>query len=518
MNPAELIAQIDLLKAQVGELQACLSGKDKEIAGLKHAIDQLSRRLFGRSAEKVNPDQMFFAALAELEVKEAEPVAVPPAESVPDDEDTREARKQRRRGHGRRRLPPDLPVRETHIYPEAETCCGEPMVEIGVEVSDQLEFTPASFHINRKVSHKRACAVRNHNVVRPTPPPSPIEKGLPGPGLIAQVLTAKYADHLPLTRLSGIFARSNVEIDKSTMCGWVAESAFMLKPIVRELGRQILRSFVVGLDDTGILVIEGAKPAGTHKGHLWCYHGDQGDVVFEYTRTRSGDGPAAFLRDYRGYVQADAFSGHNQLFETGTRVWVGCAAHARRKFFEARNTSAVPATWALAVFRRLYIFEDEARDMTPEARCAHRRAKAKPLLDAFKVWLDEMATTMLPKSPIGDAVGYARNQWPALIRYLEDGRLFIDNNRVERDIRGVAVGRNNWLFAGSHDGAERAATIYSLVQSCKLANVDPFAYFRDVLVRVSTTAQADVFDLTPRGWKAARARERAAADLGAASR
>jgi transposase len=526
MTLDDALAQLDAMRKEIEsirrETSIAIEAERRENAelraenrDLRAKIDILLKRFLSHGRERVDSAQLELAFEAEFGTSPVDPKEDEAAENAagtPDDEETPATKRERRKKGGRRPLPEHLPVDERHVYPEESTCCGEAMKDAGVEVTEQLDFTPSSYKRLRTIKHKRACVVRDHNIVRPKPPlDNPIDRCVAATGLLAQVVVAKYADHLPLHRQVEIAARQGVELDKATMCGWLSEIDFIVKPIVRVIKRGVLASFAVNLDDTGVLVLDALASGGSHKGYLWVYHGAEGDEVFEYTETRKGEGPATFLKDYRGYVQADAASLHDGLFAEGSgRIEVGCWAHARRGFHDALSSDRQLALVAIEFIRRLYRIESEAKEAPPDARLALRKERSAPIITDFETWLLEKQRTMLPKSPFAQAVRYALNQWTALKRFLDHGGLPLDNNVSERGLRRVAVGRNNWTFAGSHEGAKRAATFYSLIATCKNVGVEPWAYLVDVLRRISTTPQSDVATLTPRGWKAARAAERQA--------
>ncbi len=499
------------LQSTNGALTTELDRRAKEIASYQHKLDQMIKRLFGRSAEKVDPAQLelaFREAVGEP-AEVVDPAATALASEAPDDEETA-ATKRERRVTKRRRLPEHLPLEDRHVYPEVTSCCGEPMKDAGVEIVEVLDFEPASYKRVRIVKHKSACVVKNHNVVRAAAIEEPFKRASIGSGMLAQVITAKYADHTPLNRQVVIAKRFGVDLEKSTMCGWLAEAAFALTPVHREIKRLALSSSVLHVDDTPITIQDRTAPGGSRRGYLWAYHGEQGDVFFEYTPHRKRDGPAGVLENYRGYVVADAYSGFDGLFVRGSsRIEVGCWAHARRRFFEAIQTETAAAS-AIGFIRNMYLVEAELKLATVEERLAARRDRTTPILAKFKEWLDANAKTVLPKTPLGDAIGYTVRQWEALTRFVQDGRLPLDNNVVERDLRGVAVGRANWLFAGSDEGAKRAAVFLSLIQTCRVNKVEPFHYLRDVFDKLGSTSQNRVFDLTPRGWNAVRAAKQTA--------
>ncbi len=498
---ADLAQENELLKEQVEQLVEELKVRERENRQLKHRVAQLLRRLFGPRAERIHPDQLYL----EFEGEEEAP---PPADLAPDDEEALEPRRRRKRRKGRAPLPEDLPRRREEYHPNPEDlvcpCCHGMKERIGEEVTEELEYVPASLFVREHVRVKYACRHCEEGVVMGELPARPIEKGRPGPGLIAHVVTSKYGDHLPLHRLEGIFARHGVSLARSTMCDWVRWAASLLSPIVRAMKREILKSGLVQTDDTPVQVRAGGRK--THRGYIWTYHSpERREVVYDFTMSRARDGPLRFLSGYRGYLQADAYSGYDEVFVDSSVVEVGCWAHCRRKFYEALETSPQEASAVLAAIARLYRIEKEAkeRDLAPDAVSDLRRERSLPILTAIREYLDLHRDVALPKSPLGKAITYALNQWDALVRYVEDGRLPIDNNGAERTLRKVAIGRKNWLFAGSPAGGERAATLYSLVESCRLAGIDPFAYLRDVLEKVSTHPMSRIAELTPRGWKAA---------------
>jgi len=318
------------------------------------------------------------------------------------------------------------------------------------------------------------------------------------------VLVSKYKDHLPLYRQSRIFARHGAEIPESTLCDWVRQAADMLQPVVAAMRTSVLESDVVQTDDTPVLVIDRQHQQGRRHGFLWAYVGDRAEVAFDFTPGRSRAGPMRFLDGYRGILQADAYAGYDQVFASGDVIEAGCMAHARRKFVEAEKADPTNVGHVLATMRKLYSVERQAKEQgfDAAARRELRQRESKPVLEAMGPWLRDLHRSVLPKSPLGKATGYAVRQWDALNRFADDGRIEIDNNRVERQMRQVAVGRKNWLFAGSDAGGVRAAIIYSLVCTCGLLGIEPWAYLKDVLQR---TAEGEPVEaLTPRLWLAAR--------------
>lgn len=476
---------------------------------LKHQVDLFRRMIYGRRSERM-VDQRGQGKLPFALDEEPPPPPPPHVGEAPDDEETKDKDKQPR-ARGVRRQRSDLPrVRQVIELPEDQRlcpCCNKPMQPISETVTEELDYQPAVLQVREIVRIKYACKAHEESgIATPEMPARPIAKGVASPSLIAQVVVSKYKDHLPLYRQNKIFERFGVDIPESTLGDWIKEAAGLLFLVVAAIRLSILRSCCINSDDTGLLVQDKSQPGGTKKSFLWVYVGDQGEVVFDFTAGRTRDGPRSWLGDYRGYLQADAYSGYDAVFRDskGGLVEVGCWAHARRKFFDALDTAKQPATDALNAIRALYSVEREAKELGLDAEATKqlRQERSKPILDQMLPWLQAQRAAFLPKSPMGKAIGYAINQWTALLRYLEDGRLAIDNNAAERALRPVAVGRKNWLFAGSADGGKRAAALYSIIGSCALQGVEPWAYLKDVVQRLANGEQPET--LTPRLWKAAR--------------
>lgn len=508
----ELPADPQALRQLVLELLSALQEKDRRIGQLSSQLEALRRRLFGRSSEKLDPNQLALDLGAWLA---AQAIEAPAEEPEPSTLEKEPASSAPRNGHGRGRLPEKLPRHriEYHPAPEDRVCreCSAELKRIGEDTSEQLEYVPASLVVLEHARIKYACPCCQENVVCGTLPVQPIDKGLPGPGLLAHVLTSKYNDHLPLHRLEGIFQRQGVELSRSTLCDWVASSATLLAPLVELMKAEVLASRKIHTDDIPVPVLEKGR-GSTKTGRLWVYVGDpeHEHIVFDYTPDRSRDGPRRFLSGYKGYLQADAYAGYDVVYAGQEVIEVACWAHARRKFFDAMKSDAVRSRTALAYIRSLYAIEKRGRDLEESARRDLRLAEAKPQLEAFKVWLDAESSKVLPKSPSGEAIGYALAQWRALTRYLEDGLLEADNNRAERALRRIAIGRKNWMFAGSDEGGRRAAIVYSLIASCAAVKLDPCAYLRDVLRRLPSSKPSDLKLLTPKAWKAALVASKAA--------
>jgi len=496
---AETQAVLDELSSEIDRL-------GKENAALRQRVQLLTQRLFGRRSERGVP-------VVEQGVLPFEPAAagqVQPAttdESPPDQ--TSERAPLRRRHPGRRRLPAELPRERIEVVPPASELhcrtCDSAKVRIGADTSEELDYVPASFVIREYVRPKYACPSCQQGVVQASLPARPIEKGRPGPGLLAHLVSSKYADHLPLYRLEQIFARHGVEITRRTLSEWNGAVADLLEPIVRAMHReQVCQSPWIQCDDTTMEVQDPTRAPEIRTGHLWVYRGELGEVVYDFTWSRNRDGPLKMLVNYRGYLQVDAAPAYAEVFaQHPAIIEVGCMAHARRYFKEALPTAAVPCARVLAIIGQLYGIERAASDrhLDAPARQRLRQQQALPILEQLHGYLQEQHATALPKSPLGGAVGYALRNWTALTRYPQDGRLKIDNNGAEQALRPIVVGRKNWLFAGSEAAAHRTAILCSLVQTCKHLHIDPFIYLRDVIARVSTHPARLVLELTPRQWK-----------------
>lgn len=466
---------------------------------LRHRLDVLSRRLFGKKTEQLSPDQLALAyeQLENETAKGTAPVETDSGEG-PADEKPRPRR-------GRRAIPKNLRRVEVlvDIPEEQKTCttCGVKRELIGEDVSEKYDYIPAEVtcRCTRHLKYS-GCGCRPGVISAPAPVQA-VEKGLAAEGLLAHVITSKYVDHQPLYRMEGILARHGAEISRKTLCDWVAECADALDPIYQHLRKTVVTVDYLQTDDTPITVLTNG--GGSVTGRLWVYLDPVGKTVFfEATPTRGRDGPERALKDYKGYLQADAYGAYDALYRSGRIVEVGCWAHVRRKFFDTREQDP-EALKVLSLIQKLYEVERQAAlALSHEERVAVRRERSTPILEEIDRVRAELSRTALPKSGLGEALRYLHNQRDCLGRYLLDGRLKPDNNGAENQLRVVAVGRKNWLFAGSMEGARRAALLYTLTQGCKLAGVEPFRYFKDVLLRVATHPASRIEELTPTGWLA----------------
>ena len=500
--------------AAVHEMVRVLLTRDEErerlLKQMQHQLEQLLRWRYGAKAERIDENQLFLFA---AEILRAGASLDPGPAETPAPAEPNEKPDTKPRGHGRQRLPQSLERRRVvHDLAQSERRCPECQGElkhIGEEVSERLEYVPASLIVIQDASQKYACA-QGCTVVTAAKPEGPIEKGLPGPGLLAHVAVSKYGDHLPLNRQQEIFQRQGVELSRQTMCGWMRQTAELVTPLWERMKEQVLASKVVQTDDTPVPVLD-AEREHTRTGRIWTYVGDalHPYTVYDYTPDRSGSGPDEFLRDYRGYLQADAYGGYDALYKKPERgiVEIGCWAHARRYFFEAQSSDVMRATVMLAYIRLVYDVEREAREkgLRGEARLALRQEKSKPILNDIEQYLLKQRPEVLPKSPIGKAISYALSNWAALERPWEDGDLEIDNNGAERSLRPIAIGRNNWTFYGSDNGGRTAAVLGTLIATCKRLSIDPFAYLRDVFQRIADHPANRLNELLPNQWAAAQA-------------
>jgi transposase len=380
---------------------------------------------------------------------------------------------------------------------------------MGEEVSRRLAHRPEAFFWKEQVRVKYVCP-GCAKITRPVLPPAPIEKSLADTSLLADLLLSKYCDHLPLSRLEAIYSRSGVELSKSTLGSWIGAVTddALLGAIAEAVGKDVCSRSLAQTDETGILVLDRQHPEGRFNGRMWVFCGRTGELFYEYTPTKETKYPQARLADFRGILVADAYPGFDGLFKDGSIREAGCNAHARRKFKDAHEAepSRDEPRWALLFYSRIFKIEREAKEkgLDAEARLALRQEKSAPIVKAFYSWLKQLKERLVPSDPLRRAVVYALNQEEALSLFLQDGRLEIHNNRSELSLRQVAVGRKNWLFAGSPAGAKSAAVAYTLIMSCKELGLPVREYLIDVLDRVSTHPMSRIDELTPRGWKAAR--------------
>jgi transposase len=481
--------------AHIAELKARLRSRDEELHNLQQQLIKLRRMQFGRSSEKLEKEiRQLELRLEELETEQA--LEVPLTTSTTAEPVVKPVRQ---------KLPEHLP-RETVVHAGPCACpdCGGDLTSVGIDTSEELEYVPARFKV---ILHKRAkLACRScETIVQAALPSRPIERGLAGPGLLAHVLVSKYADHLPLYRQSEIYAREHVHLERSTMAGWVAQTSRLLTPLAAALGQYVCSGQKLHADDTTVPVLKpGLGKTGT--GRFWTYVRDDrpagqrtpAAVWFQYTPDRKGHWPREHLHDFSGTLQADGYAGFHHLYQGNRIREAACWAHVRRKFYDFAQANESPiANEALVRIAALYEIEKNIRGKPPDERMSVRQARAGPLLADFKQWLGRELTKLSKKSGLAAAIRYALPRWPALTRYVDDGLLEIDNNAAERALRTIALGRKNYLFAGSDAGGQRAALVYSLIGSAKLNGINPQRYLQHVLTHIAEHPINRIDELLP---------------------
>jgi transposase len=510
--PDDLSACQELLRAALQRLQDLERQLDEFVAtngDLKHSYDclkeeylALKRLLFGPRRERL-PE-----APGQQHLFDNDAPSSIPLESTDSAPAEQPAPCKQRKGHGRRVIPDHLPRTPVlhDVPPEARICdCGREKARIGEDVTEQLEYEPGKLSVLKHIYPKYACSCCKDGVTSAPPAASPIEGGLVGPGLAAYVIVNKFSDHLPLYRQQDVLSRHGIFLARSTLCDWLAQCAQGLRPLVELMRQQLLLSLAINADETPVRVLDPTRDT-TRKGYFWVYIGDDGHpyTVFDYRDSRGRDGPAEILKDFRGYLQTDAFGSYESVVsESADRIIpVGCWAHARREFFDARLNQPLEAHHVLGLIGQMYDIEDEIRLLSPAERLAVRQERSVPILDRLGAFLREQRGGALPKSQYGKAIAYCLNHWPELRRFTESGILEIDNNIAERALRLCAIGRKNWMFLGSDKGGETAAICYSILAGAKRHRIEPFAYVRDLLIAMSSD-KVDLNSLLPDVWLAA---------------
>jgi transposase len=498
MPPAlDLPDDIETLKRLLLEERAARQVDQAEIASLKLQLSYLKRQQYGQSSEQLSEK----IAQLELTLEDLEAAATAASVSSPEPSV--------REKPLRRPLPAELPRENVVHEPELKqacTCpaCGGALKPLGEDTSEMLEYIPSRFKVIRHVRPKLACS-RCDKIVQAAAPSRPIARGLAGPALLARVLVSKYADHLPLYRQSQIFARSGIDLDRSTLADWVGGAHELLAPLVEALAEHVLSGTHLHADDTPYPVL--APGTGKTKiARIWTYVRDERSwgsevppaVLFRYTPDRKGIHPRTHLSRFAGALHADGYAGFERLFESGRIHEIACWAHARRKFFDLYEATQSPiAKEALDRISALYGIEGEIRARPPDERKAVRQARAGPLLDDLRTWLISTTRQLSKKSDASGAIRYTLSRWEALCRYRDDGRAELDNNAAERALRCIALGRKNHLFAGADAGGERAASIYSLIGTAKLNSIDPEAYLCFLLTHIAEHPINRIDELLP---------------------
>jgi transposase len=497
LNADELRALAAQLMTQVAGKDELIRFKDARNAQLTHEIAVLRRLKFAARSEKFSGEQQSLLEEAldgdiaaielELEALSSQPVS---------------AGKQKPR---RAPLPAHLPRREITHEPDSSTCtCGCTLERIGEDVSEKLDYTPGVFTVERHVRGKWVCK-QCETLIQAPVPAHVIDKGIPTAGLLAQVLVSKYGDHVPLYRQERIFERAGLAVPRSTLGQWVGECGVQLQPLVDALARCIVSHEVLQADETPVAMLSPGK-GKTQRAYLWTYtpgaFEDLKAVVYDFAETRAGEHARTFLGKWKGKLLCDDYTGYKALFAQGVTE-LGCMAHARRKFFDlhATNKSEIAGA-ALQYIAQLYDVEREVQPLAPPGRHEIRQTRSRPVADALHQWMTQQRARVSEGSAIAKALDYSLRRWAALVRYLDDPRVPIDNNWCENQIRPIAIGKKNWLFAGSLRAGKRAAAVMSLVQSARLNGHDPYAYLKDVLARLPAHPAARIDELLPHRWQA----------------
>ena len=476
-----------------------------EIAKLYFQLARYRRAEFGRSSEKLEREaNQLELAIEALEADQAERLAIASPIVAAAIEGAIENKKPARRA-----LPDHLP-REDKVHTAPCTCpnCGGVLRRIGEDVTETLDYVPGRFKVIRHIREKLSCRACDTVVAAPAPDHA-ITRGRAGAGLLAHIVVSKYDDHLPLYRQAEIFAREAVELETSTLSGWVGATAAALQPLIDALASDVMASDTLHVDDTPVPVL--APGAGkTKTGRLWTYVRDErpfdGErppaALFFYSADRKGEHPRAHLKGFCGVIHADGYAGFNELFAGHRIAEAGCWAHVRRKFFDVHAAIGSPiAKEALDRIGQLYGVEETITGIPPDHRRRERQQRSKPIAEALAAWADETVRKLSRKSELAAAFRYMRARWAALVRCFDDGRLALDNNPAERALRGIAIGRKNWLFAGSDAGGRRAAAMYSLIESAKLNDINPQHYLTDVLTRIADHPARHIAELLPWNWQ-----------------
>jgi len=510
LDPKHLPEDPQVLQQMVLDLMAQLDREFTERSKIEALLRELLDARRNRKSEQLSTDQLaLFEAAWQARQADAEPTEPDSSDDDPNANPGAGASAAKKRTGGRQPLARHL-KRERIVHDLAEqekhcSACQQDLRPIGEESSERYEYIPAQLTVIEDICKKYACAC---TVKTATKPSQLIEKSTAGASLLAQVIVAKTADHLPLHRQEKIFERHGVDISRKTMGGWLAQCADLLKPLYGSMKEVLFQSKVIGTDDTSVKVLDVKLPFA-RTGRIWPYSGDAAHpvILYDYTATRERAGPEEFLKGYHGYLQADAYGGYDAFFKDPARglIEVGCWAHARRYFHKALESDQARMGPALLLIAQLYRVEKQARSLGWGERLGLRQLQSQPILEKLRNYLLEIQVKVLPKSPEGRAVRYTLKNWTALTRYCEDGDLQIDNNATERAIRGVAVGRNNWVFFGSDEGGKTAAVLRSFVASCQRVGVDPFVWLKDILSRIADHPITRIAELLPHNWASAQA-------------
>lgn len=500
LSKDDLLKVISSQQKEITDLSKSSSAKDEKIDyltqerdHLKSQVEMLKRMQFGQKRERFegDPNQTFLAFQAEpVEVEQQQEEIKQKIEYV----------RKRPNHKGRAKLPAHLPVKEIEIHPEGDLA---QMICIGKEITEELECEPAKFYIKRYIRYKYAAKDKSAVVIAELPE-RVIDKGIPGSSLLAMILTGKYQDHLPLYRQKQIFARENIQIASSTIEGWTKQALEKLEPLYEQLVFDTKAQGYLQVDETPIKVLDSDKKGAAHSGYYWVYHApEKGTVLFDYSPTRGGIAAVPMLWNFKGYLQTDGYAVYEKYGKKKEVTHLACWAHARREFEKALDNDKVRAEKALLMIQKLYAVERKAKqeNLSAEQIKEIRLSESLPIINELGKWIFEEIKNTLPKSQIGKAMAYAYARWDALSAYLNDGNLLIDNNLVENAIRPVALGRKNYLFAGSHEAAQRAAMIYSFFAICKKHEVNPFEWLKHTLENIMSINHKNLKELYPQNFK-----------------
>jgi transposase len=490
LSKEELIAAFLRLQQ---EKEEAVRARDEENAFLRAQLEKLRRMQFGQKRERfIDPLQQSLPFEVQAEEKQQQEEAL--------EQQISHVRKRQFVQKLRAALPPHLPVEIVEIHPEGDL---SGMVCIGSEITEELDCEPARFFIRRYVRYKYTTKDGDGVQIAPLPE-RVIDKGIPGAGLLASILVDKYMDHLPLYRQKQRFARADIPIASTTIEGWTRQALERLEPLYHQLEKDIKARGYLQVDESPIKVLDSDKKGAAHQGWYWvCHDPLEKTVLFTYDPSRSKEAAAAVLKDFKGYLQTDGYASYKQTIARREVTHLACWAHARRYFEQALTSDKVRATHALNLIGQLYAIERKAKEdeLSPDGTKALRLEKSLPLINELGKWIFAEIKQVLPKSPIGEAMNYAQNLWDSLSAYLSDGNLRIDNNGVENAIRPLALGRKNYLFAGSHDAARRAGMIYSFFANCKKHEVNPYEWLKHALMNTMTINHKDIKDLYPQNFK-----------------
>ncbi len=493
----QLPDEVDLLKSLVADQRARnaqLSAQNQrykaQVLSLQEQLNLALARRYAASSEKIAPDQYRLFDEAEVDTPaepEAEEITVPA---------------HTRRKPGRKKLPVSLPrVEVVHELSAEELICphdGATLAEIGAVTSEQLDIVPAKIQVIRHIRKQYACKC-GQCIKTAALPKQPIPKSMASPGLLAHITVSKYQDALPLYRQETILRRIGVDIPRATLANWMIRAGTLIQPLINLLRDRLLEYDIVQMDETPVQVLNEAGKRAQAKSYIWVQRGgppDQPVVLYDYDPGRGAGVPKRLLEGFKGYLQTDGYDGYNAVVAANGLIHVGCMAHARRRFNDAvkaqgRNRKRGKAHRGLSLIRKLYRVEGQARKLTADERYALRQKQARPVLDEMRAWLDDVLPQVPPSSATGKALNYLHNEWEQLIRYLDDGRVEIDNNGAENAIRPFVLGRKNWLFSASVKGVKASANLYSLIETAKANNLEPYAYLRRVFTELP---QADTVD------------------------